>query len=90
LYTRHLSALQVFFLSFFFMLLIIVWLCGFSFFFVRSKFLLLKRNNVKSTMIIFNISIFLSYWRNEMALVSHDGLLVVVRCQYNFLCVIVD
>ena len=41
-------------------------------------------------MIIFNISIFLSYWRNEMALVSHDGLLVVVRCQYNFLCVIVD
>jgi len=41
-------------------------------------------------MIIFNISIFVSYWRNEMSLVSHDELLVVVGCQYNFLCVIVD
>jgi hypothetical protein len=38
LYTRHLSALQVFFLSFFFMLLIIVWLCGFSLFLLDLSF----------------------------------------------------
>jgi hypothetical protein len=61
LYTRHLSALQVFFLSFFFYAFDYCLTLRFFFFFVRSKFLLLKRNNVKSTMIIFNISIFLSY-----------------------------
>jgi len=38
LYTRHLSALQVFFLSFFLCFWVIVWLCGFSFFLLDLSF----------------------------------------------------